>query len=149
MRPGSAFLNTAATVRCLTLSYGHASCPVWQIEYHYSRLLGTDWREQMEADFLEAAREVQDGLLTGTPQAASPWSRAVGVRCYGSIWAETAYPQVRHRKQVTGASCWGRAGGGVMGQLGAGASINGRPPAGRAGGAETACSQVCHLRKGG
>ncbi len=35
------------------------------MEYHNTKMLGKDWREQMEQDFIDAAREVQDGYITG------------------------------------------------------------------------------------
>lgn len=39
--------------------------PAERLEYHNTRLMGADWREQMEQDFLDAAKEVQDGYITG------------------------------------------------------------------------------------
>ena len=39
--------------------------PAERLEYNNTRLMGADWREQMEQDFLDAAKEVQDGYNTG------------------------------------------------------------------------------------
>jgi hypothetical protein len=36
-----------------------------QVEYYHTHLLGQDWREQMEQDFLDAVEEVEEGLNTG------------------------------------------------------------------------------------
>ncbi|GAX83008.1 hypothetical protein CEUSTIGMA_g10435.t1 [Chlamydomonas eustigma] len=38
--------------------------PAEQVDYYHTQLLGPDWREQMEQDFLEAVQEVEEGLNT-------------------------------------------------------------------------------------
>jgi len=38
--------------------------PADQIEWYYSRLLGKDWKQQIEGDLLDAIKEVNDGYVT-------------------------------------------------------------------------------------
>jgi hypothetical protein len=39
--------------------------PAERLEYENTRLMGADWRQQFEQDLIDAAKEVQDGFITG------------------------------------------------------------------------------------
>lgn len=39
--------------------------PSQQVDYHMERLLGRNWQRVVEQDFIDAAREVQEGYITG------------------------------------------------------------------------------------
>lgn len=57
-------LQTLEDSRCTALRL--AKLPLKdQMDARMEDLLGADWQQQMEADFLEAAKEVHDGYITG------------------------------------------------------------------------------------
>ena len=39
--------------------------PAERLEYENTRLMGADWKQQFEQDLIDAAKEVQDGFITG------------------------------------------------------------------------------------
>lgn len=43
--------------------------PAKRMDYYYSKLLGKDWREQMEEDMAQAMKDVDEGLITGEHSA--------------------------------------------------------------------------------
>ncbi len=42
-----------------------SSAPSSQMDYNLTRLMGSDWRDVMEGDFLAAAKDVNDGYMPG------------------------------------------------------------------------------------
>ena len=39
--------------------------PAERLDFANTRLMGADWREQINQDLLDAAKEVQEGYITG------------------------------------------------------------------------------------